>query len=694
MKKLVACLLIAGFMMLSPGVVNANAKLLQGAFMDIQGHWAESEINQVYSQGLMQGVGVDEFGFKVFAPDENVNRFQLAVVLERAFELDYGNMCFIKEPVAGDYYYDVEEEAWYSEAVVLGAINHIFDWQNEFQGLEEVTRIEVARSIYNAFHAKGISVPMIMLMPVYDDTADLSQEEVNAMVFVSNTGIMKGDNNLFRPYDRITRAELARVLNQAVKLIEMNPVQADPVPTAKLESREVKSESPLINIDLSIPVVTGLQNKEVESKINQLLEKEALERQQAMIEEANKNSDYILTEPYHTYELVSRFYQYYVSEDVLSFYVDYYSYTGGAHGMTERLAYNFDLKTGKDLALSDFFAPGSGYIEMINEKIQAEIDRNPNDYFTGELGFKGISEDQGFYLENGNLVVFFLQYEIAPYAAGIRTFSIPIAIGYKQQLSAEETAVVQLVKDFGEKLKNVSLLAPEDVVKASIQENYGNYVAPALLEKWQEDLVNVPGRVTSSPWPERIDVTKVQKISDSRYDIQATIIEMTGVEMAGGGIAGQRTVTLTVEKYEDRWLISGYQENQAIVYKNTQYGFSFILPESWQGYSIITGEWEGNAPSDQGVNTVETGPQISIRHPEWTAENPRQDIPILVLTHSQWDSIQAGEFNIGAAPIGPSLLGRNAKYVFALPARYNYAFPAGYEEVEMILQNNPLQAIE
>lgn len=44
--------------------------------------------------------------------------------------------------------------------------------------------------------------------------------------------------------------------------------------------------------------------------------------------------------------------------------------------------------------------------------------------------------------------------------------------------------------------------------------------------------------------------------------------------------------------------------------------------------------------------------------------------------------------------MGPKELARNSKYLFALPARYNYAFPTGYEEVEKILEGNPLQANE
>ena len=84
---------------------------------------------------------------------------------------------------------------------------------------------------------------------------------------------------------------------------------------------------------------------------------------------------------------------------------------------------------------------------------------------------------------------------------------------------------------------------------------------------------------------------------------------------------------------------------------------------------------------------METGELISIRHPEWTSQNQRQDIPIMIFTLIQWTSLQQGEFHIGAAPIGPKELGRNTSYVFALPARYNYAFPEGYEEVESILDS-------
>jgi hypothetical protein len=127
---------------------------------------------------------------------------------------------------------------------------------------------------------------------------------------------------------------------------------------------------------------------------------------------------------------------------------------------------------------------------------------------------------------------------------------------------------------------------------------------------------------------------------------------------------------------------------QSILYKNAKYGFTFSLPKSWTGYSIVNSKWQGNDVKTGAIS--ETGAMISVRHPLWTAAHLRQDIPIFIFTVSQWSSLQKSIFHIGAAPIPPSELGRNSKYVFALPARYNFAFPTGFQEVDQILQSNPL----
>ena len=102
--------------------------------------------------------------------------------------------------------------------------------------------------------------------------------------------------------------------------------------------------------------------------------------------------------------------------------------------------------------------------------------------------------------------------------------------------------------------------------------------------------------------------------------------------------------------------------------------------------------WKGfhNYGGPQGDETTTTGPMISIRHPQWRSADPRQDIPIMVFTIAQWKALEKDRFIVSAAPIGPGELGRNRRYIFALPARFDYAFPTGYEEVEQILTGKPL----
>jgi len=132
---------------------------------------------------------------------------------------------------------------------------------------------------------------------------------------------------------------------------------------------------------------------------------------------------------------------------------------------------------------------------------------------------------------------------------------------------------------------------------------------------------------------------------------------------------------------------------KSVVYANKTYRFTFSLPDSWKGYSVLVGEWSGGVYQDDGTSQparMERGPEITIRHPLWTEENPRQDIPIMVFTLAQWRLVDEGTLITSAAPVGPSEVGRNAKFVFALPARYTMATPTGSQEVWEIMERHPL----
>ncbi len=140
---------------------------------------------------------------------------------------------------------------------------------------------------------------------------------------------------------------------------------------------------------------------------------------------------------------------------------------------------------------------------------------------------------------------------------------------------------------------------------------------------------------------------------------------------------------------------TGASAKSTLTYSNKEYGFNFTLPSDWKGYTIVKGTWEGTSlTGKQSSKVTQKGTELLLRNPKWTKKNPYQDIPIMVFTKKQWKLIEKEELAVSAAPISPSKLGSNSKYVFALPARYNFAFPAGYKEVEKIMKNNPLTPTE
>jgi hypothetical protein len=127
-----------------------------------------------------------------------------------------------------------------------------------------------------------------------------------------------------------------------------------------------------------------------------------------------------------------------------------------------------------------------------------------------------------------------------------------------------------------------------------------------------------------------------------------------------------------------------------VQYRNTQYGFSVTLPDSWKGFAVIAGTREIRDIASGAV--VATAPTVKLRNPLWTAAKPYEDLPIDIYTTAQWTKIIGEQYSVGAAPIPPSELAHNAKYVFALPARYNYDFALGYEALDQLIHSGIVTA--
>ena len=184
-----------------------------------------------------------------------------------------------------------------------------------------------------------------------------------------------------------------------------------------------KSKNNYLDINVLVPQINGLSSKEQENVVNNKI----IKWTENWINEVKEIADEYFKDkpsPLMPYQLYAR-YKITNNSDIISFYIDYYQFSGGAHGITTRMSYNIDKVTGQELQLKDIFKDSFQYKDVINKEINRQISKDPDRYFTGKDGFNGIADNQNFYIKNHTLVIYFGLYEIAPYAGGIPEFIIP-----------------------------------------------------------------------------------------------------------------------------------------------------------------------------------------------------------------------------------------------------------------------------
>lgn len=120
-----------------------------------------------------------------------------------------------------------------------------------------------------------------------------------------------------------------------------------------------------------------------------------------------------------------------------------------------------------------------------------------------------------------------------------------------------ERAVATVVS-FGNVLQMVPLSGDPEVARRAMTAHYASYVAPPLLVEWKEDPRSAPGRITSSPWPARIEPDTVAEGFGGGYVVQGRVIELTSRELVEGGSSGEYAIQATVEKLDEGWRITEF----------------------------------------------------------------------------------------------------------------------------------------
>lgn len=156
--------------------------------------------------------------------------------------------------------------------------------------------------------------------------------------------------------------------------------------------------------------------------------KQQMEFEKYMYKEAvNQYNDSVSNEfPFHMYESIVAYEVTYNQDCVVSLYFDRYSYTGGAHGNTVRRSETWAINSGNPLGIYCLLPNKRFPIQMICKQIATQISHGENWYFEDyqELVRKNFNP-KSFYLHSAGVVIYYQQYDIAPYSSGMPEFTIP-----------------------------------------------------------------------------------------------------------------------------------------------------------------------------------------------------------------------------------------------------------------------------
>jgi hypothetical protein len=110
-------------------------------------------------------------------------------------------------------------------------------------------------------------------------------------------------------------------------------------------------------------------------------------------------------------------------------YLIYFYSDGAAHPGHYSISVNYDLANGREVTLDELFLPGTDYLTTLSEICKNDIlTRNPG-FETFISGADPLPENYTRWnLSNeGFLVITFDEYQVAPYAAGSQTVTIPFS---------------------------------------------------------------------------------------------------------------------------------------------------------------------------------------------------------------------------------------------------------------------------
>lgn len=231
-KKLLAICLSLSIMVFGTLPVMAS-----GPFTDLVGRDDEAAIIRLYEEGIIKGIGN-----RTYLPKGGLTNAQAIQVLVNFFDLNLDTIRFIKAPLATDYFLHADNEAWYSEALIIGGVQGL-GAASDLRPNEAMTRETFVNLLVNKMEAT-YDFPKIKLIPqAIRDESLMDPDKSGSVQRALAYGVLSldGDNG-FRPTEAITRGEAAVILVAALDYLKDQSFKSSSQPDlfTRLNTQETK----------------------------------------------------------------------------------------------------------------------------------------------------------------------------------------------------------------------------------------------------------------------------------------------------------------------------------------------------------------------------------------------------------------------------------------------------------------------
>jgi hypothetical protein len=126
----------------------------------------------------------------------------------------------------------------------------------------------------------------------------------------------------------------------------------------------------------------------------------------------------------------------------------------------------------------------------------------------------------------------------------------------------EEPGVREVVERLGERMAQVSLQGPDSQVVHEVREAYAGIASEGLLASWTTAPRSAPGRLVSSPWPDRIEIDSVSRSDAGSCRVEGDIVLVSSADAARTGEATRQPVTVWVT-HQGAWLITRFERERS-----------------------------------------------------------------------------------------------------------------------------------